>query len=145
VRIRRSNKESVEMTNTRDRGESLIEVVLTIVIVSVAVTALVASLASASRSSTTQRRVQITDVVLRGYAEAAKLATASCTAGQSYSISFSPPNGYTADYSAFGADQSPDPSKKGVCPAVDTVQILELAVTQPEGITHTMKIAVRTP
>ena len=38
-------------------------------IVSVAVTALVASLASASRSSTTQRRVQITDVVLRGYAE----------------------------------------------------------------------------
>ena len=126
------------MAVTRDRGESLVEVVITIIIISIAVTALLASLASAANSSATHRRVQITDVVIRDYAEALKSATAGCTPGASYAANYTPPTDYTVNFTA-------EDGQPGTCPAMATVQTLTLFVTQPTGTAHSMQIAVRTP
>jgi type II secretory pathway pseudopilin PulG len=121
-----------------DRGESLVEVVVTVVIVSIAVTALLASLATASAGSSSNRRLELNDVVMHDYAEAFKTATASCTDPGSYGVVFAPPSGYSVSYVA-------DTGTAGVCPAVTTVQQLTLTVTDPIGGTRHMDIAVRTP
>lgn len=130
------------MTKMRDRGESLIEVVITIVIISVAVAALIASLASASRSSLSHRRAQDTDVVVRDYAEAVKLSTSACSAGAPYSLSYTPPSGYTLTGSA---DDGLFDGQSGTCPAVATVQIVTLSVEANGNAPATIQLAVRTP
>ena len=121
-----------------DLGESLIEVVMTIVIISVAVTALISSLATAASSSASQRKVQVIDVVVREYAESIKSATAGCTPGGTYSVSYTPPSGYAVRWEA--GDGLP-----GICPQVDAVQFVNLSVAPPSGAERTMTIGVRTP
>jgi len=122
---------------TRDIGESLIEVVMTIVIISVAVTALISSLATAATSSATQRKVQTIDVVVREYAEAIKSATAACSPGAIYTVSYTPPEDFGARFDA--ADSQP-----GVCPQADEVQLVTITVSPPNGADRTMTLAVRT-
>ncbi|MEI7993101.1 MAG: prepilin-type N-terminal cleavage/methylation domain-containing protein [Actinomycetota bacterium] len=130
------------MTKMRDRGESLIEVVITIMIISVAVAALVASLASASRSSLTHRRAQDTDVVVRDYAEAMKLSTSACVAAAPYSLTYTPPSGYTLTGSA---DDGLFDGRSGICPAVSTVQVVTLSVEANGSAPASIQLAVRTP
>ena len=130
------------MIKTRDRGESLIEVVITILIISVAVVALIASLASASRSSIAHRRAQDTDVVLRDFAEAVKLATATCTPSATYTVSYTPPSGYTLGGEA---DDGLFDGQSGTCPATTSVQLVTVSVTYTGTAANTIQFAVRTP
>jgi len=129
------------MKHRRDCGESLIEVVMTIVIISISVTALIASLATAATSATTRKKVQTADVVIRDYAEAIKSAAATCTAGASYA----PDTSFLSDHEGFSVSWSADDSLPGTCPDPTAVQILTLSVTPPTGVDKTMQIAVRTP
>ena len=122
------------MRKRGDVGETLIEILLTIVIISLTITALVSSLATVANAGTAQRNSVKIDVVLRDYAEATKAAAQSCVVGGSYVVTFSAP-GYTPTV---------NPSDT-LCPAVTSPKMLQLTVTGPAGSHATMQLRVRTP
>ncbi|MEY2581960.1 MAG: hypothetical protein QOE09_1809 [Ilumatobacteraceae bacterium] len=123
-----------------DVGETLIEIVLTVVIIGLTVTALLSSLATAGNAGNVQRISVQADVVMRNYAEATKSAVEEhCVPGGSYTVVYplaeSPlPPGFTLPTGAGGP-----------CPAVNTTQPLTLVVTGPRGFRDSMDIKVRTP
>jgi type II secretory pathway pseudopilin PulG len=120
-----------------DGGETLIEVLFTIVIVSLTFTSLFTSLATTGKAGNVQRISVQADVVMRNYAEAIKSATQTCTAGVAYTIPSypTPPSGYVPS----GATPTTCPSPAG------TTQVLTLSVTVPLGPPVTMQITVMTP
>lgn len=120
---------------TRDAGESLIEIVLTVVIIGVAITALVSGLATSASAGTTTRATVGADAVMRNFAESVKLAAASCTEGAPISVTFAPPSGYTT---------TSTPAVP-LCPPVTSTGRVTLDVTGPNGVVQTMQIVVRTP
>jgi len=122
------------MRALRDAGESLVETVLSVVLISLTVTALVSSLATAGNAGTAQRNSVKTDIVMRDYAEAIKSVTQGCVANQPYTVGFTPPSGFTV-----WMDKAPS------CPTVATPQLLTLSVKAPSGATTSMQIRVRTP
>ena len=120
----------------RDAGETLIEIVVTIVIVGLTITALLSSLATVGNASNAQRRSVQTDVVMRNYAEATKAATQTCVVGGTYTVVYPAPlpTGFTLS----GAGTT--------CPTQVTVpQLLTLTVTGPFGPPTTMQMKVNTP
>jgi type II secretory pathway pseudopilin PulG len=124
------------MRARKDVGETLIEIVLTIVIVGLTIAALLSSLATVGNASNAQRRSVQTDVVMRNYAEATKSATQTCVVGGTYTVVYPAPlpTGFTIS----GAGSA--------CPMQVTVpQLLTLTVTGPFGPPTTMQIKVNTP
>jgi Tfp pilus assembly protein PilV len=121
------------MRKATDRGESLVEVILTIVITSVTVTALIAALSTASTATNMHREHAAADLVLRNYAEATKLAVQSCAVNGTYDVVYTAPAGYTAG----GAG--------GACPSATSAQVVELTATSPSGLRKTLQIGIRTP
>ncbi len=121
----------------RDVGETLVEIVLTIVIISLTIVALVASLGTVANAGTAQRNSVVADVVLRNYAEATKAAVQGCVVGANYTVAYVAPTGYTAT-------GVPSPS---LCPPVTGTQPLplQLTVNGPLGSHATMQLRVRTP
>jgi type II secretory pathway pseudopilin PulG len=125
------------MKALRDVGDTLIEILLAIVIISLTVTALVSSLATIANAGTAQRNSVRVDVVLRNYAEATKAAVQGCVAGGTYSVAYVAPTGFTA---TGVPSPSPCPPTTGVQPAP-----LQLTVTGPSGSHATLQLRVRTP
>ena len=123
------------MRTTDDRGETLLEIVLTIIIIGITITALVSGLATASSAANSHRANVTSDAVMRNFAEAAKLASRRCTSGAPLTIDYSPPEGYVVAVSP----ETPQ------CPAVFTTTLLHLTVTTPVGHSQQMEIRVRTP
>jgi len=119
----------------RDLGESLNEVIITIVIISLAVTALFAALSTATASAKSHADRAKNDSVVRDLAEAVQSAAATCVPGENYTVEFTAPAGYSVVVT---------PSV-GVCPPVDQVQIVTIEVTPPAGNTQELDVAVRTP
>ncbi|MEZ5249416.1 MAG: hypothetical protein R2713_09465 [Ilumatobacteraceae bacterium] len=117
-----------------DAGESLLEIVITVVVIGVTVTALVSGLASVSAAGEAHRQV-CADTVMRNYAEAAKAAARACTVGGTWQPVYSPPSGYTVS-------RTPASS---ACPPIATPARVDLTVASPSGVTQTMTIVVRTP
>ena len=130
-----SSRHQCWSARARDLGESLVETILTILIISITVTALVSALGSAANAGNAQRNAVRADAVMRNYAEATKAAVQSCVASGTYTVSYTPPTGYTVSTSPSG----------GTCPAVTTTQLLTLSVTGPTSVAATMQIRVRTP
>lgn len=123
------------MPQRTDRGETLIEIVITVVIIGITVSALFLSLGAAGTSAQFQRTSVETDTVMRNYAEATKAAARVCTAStDSYEPRFEPPTGFTTSATPAG----------DVCPEIGRDRSLTLAVTGPTGITQTMQIVIRT-
>ncbi len=118
------------------RGTTLIEIVIALVILGGLVSTLLAALATASQGSKAHRDLVTADAVLRDYAEAAKAAVKTSCAGAggtaSYSVSYTPPNGFTV--SALGTQP---------CPAPTATSELDLSVTLPNGAVRTLSILVR--
>jgi type II secretory pathway pseudopilin PulG len=87
------------MKALRDVGDTLIEILLTIVIISLTVTALVSSLATTANAGTAQRNSVQADIALRNYAEAAKVAVQSCVVGATtpatFGVTYEHPVGFT--------------------------------------------------
>ena len=116
-----------------DIGETLIEIVFTIVIIGLTVTALLSSLATAGNAGNAQRISVQADYVLRNYAAATKAAAQTCTPGAVYTLA------YTANavFPVSGAGT--------VCPATSSPQSLTLTVTGPRGYSDSVVVLVRTP
>lgn len=122
------------MQARNDIGESLIEIVLTVVIVAVTVTALLSSLGTAGNAGNAQRRGVQADYVLRNYAAATKNATQGCVAGAAYAVVYTPPAGFSVS----GAGS--------LCPAVNVASpVLTLTVIGPRGLSDFVVVRVRTP
>ena len=120
----------------RDAGETLIEIVVTIVIVGLTITALLSSLATVGNASNAQRRSVQTDVVMRNYAEATKAATQTCVVGGTDTVVYPAPLPTGVTISGAGT----------TCPTQVTVpQLLTLTVTGPFGPPTTMQMKVNTP
>jgi type II secretory pathway pseudopilin PulG len=120
------------------RGTTLVEIVIALVILGGLVSTLLAALATASQGSKAQRDLVTADAVLRDYAETAKAAVKSSCAGAggtgTYSVAYTPPAGFSVN--ALGTL---------TCPAPTSVAQLALSVTVPSGSVHTLTIEVRSP
>ena len=123
-------------TRRRDRGESLIEIVITVMIIGIAVTALVSGLATSAAAGGAHRVDVSTDAAMRNLAEATKSAARACAPGVPLAIDFAPPpDGYSA---------SIEPAEP-TCPDVEETTTVVLTVTGPTGAADSMEIKVRTP
>lgn len=118
-----------------DRGDTLIEILLSVMIVSITVTSLVSSLATAGNAGNVQRQSVVADTVLRNYAEAIKSGVRSCTSGGKYTVKYQAPDGYVLSV-------EPEAVK---CPDPASTQVMSIVVTTPFGANQSMQIRVRTP
>ena len=127
-----------------DSGETLIEVLFTIVIVSLTFSALFTALATAGNAGNVQRTSVQSDVVLRNYAEATKAAALDCVYPGTYTVVYPAtlPAGFNISVAGTGAAAVGLPS---TCPSASAPQTLTLKVTGPLSFQATMDIRVRTP
>lgn len=130
-----------------DAGESLIEILISILLLGVSVAAVLAALANGSNMSAVHRSDTTADVVLRSYAEAVKAAPYSPFAtGYPPLVAavhgFVAVSGYTVTASVScgvpaGLDSSIDASEFRACTAADdlakTLQRVDLEVTYSAG------------
>lgn len=124
------------MRARKDVGETLMEIVLTITIIGLTVTALLAGLATAGNAGNAQRISVKADVYLRNYAEYTKAAVQQCLgAATTYTVTYQPPVG--SGFALSGAGST--------CPIAATTQLLTLTVTGPLGFHDDLAIKVRTP
>jgi Tfp pilus assembly protein PilV len=119
----------------RDSGETLLEVVLTVLITAITITALVSALATTGSAGQAQRNSVNVDAVMRNYAEATKAAARNCVGvATTYAVAYSAPTGFTATASPPGS----------ACPPLVTLTTtLTLTTTGPGGIKQTMQIKIR--
>ena len=127
-----------------DEGESLPEIVIAMVLLSVTFSGLLAAIATAATSSKTHRDLATVDTVLRSFAEQAKLdvRTQCVPTAVTYTLHQPPdlPAGYSV--SPLGAGQ-PCPATKTVTP--NTLPPVPLEVTAPDGSKKTLLVVLRAP
>jgi type II secretory pathway pseudopilin PulG len=135
-----------------DAGETLVEILFTIVLVSLTFSALFTSLATAGTASNVQRVSAQADAVMRNFAEATKAAVQSCGTGvvppAKYTVVYPLPTqtlpvGFTPTVTGIGAGTGVGVNSD--CPIVTAPQLLTLKVTGPLGFSTTMLIKVITP
>ncbi len=119
----------------QDLGESLVEIVITVVIIGITVTALVSGLGSVAAAGNAHRVGVQADAAMRNYAEAVKSAVRGCIDGASWVPDYSPPEG-------FRVSMSPEDTS---CPNAKEARRLELTVDSPTATRQVLTIVVRTP
>jgi type II secretory pathway pseudopilin PulG len=126
------------MRTGRDAGDTLIEILCTIMIIGLTVGALLASLGAVGKAGNAQRNSVRADSVLRSYAEATKAGAQSCVQtlpAATYSVVYAPPAGYVTTVTPTG----------NVCPVSTSPRRLTLRVSGPLGLQATMQIKVGAP
>jgi type II secretory pathway pseudopilin PulG len=127
------------MSMHNERGDSLIEIILAIVIIGAVTSALLAAIVTNENGTTSHRELVTADHVLRNYAETVKSDVRSgCSApGAVWTSSYLHPTGYTTNTLS---------SAVRTCPASTSAQQVDLSVTLPNGsTTKSLSIVVRTP
>lgn len=118
----------------KDIGETLVEVLLTIVIISLTITALMSGMGTVATAATAQRTSVTVDLTMRNYAEAIKGAVQNCVANGTFVMPAQP--------SGFAVAVAPSDT---LCPPVATAKVLKLTVSRSSVPLATMQIEVRTP
>ncbi|MEP7202778.1 MAG: type II secretion system protein [Ilumatobacteraceae bacterium] len=126
------------MRTRRDAGDTLIEILCTIMIIGLTVGALLSSLGTVGRAGNAQRNSVRADSILRSYAEATKAGVKSCVQAvppATYTVAYTPPAGYSPTVLPTG----------NMCPAPDAPRLLKLNVSGPLGLQASMQIKVGAP
>ena len=122
-----------------EKGETLVEILVSLVIIGIIVSAFFATIVTTSRASTTQRDIVKADALLRDYAETAKQAVRdTCTSGNTgtpVSVTLIPPAPLGFSVAATGL----------TCPSPTTVNPVDIDVTLPNNVHKHLIINVRTP
>lgn len=123
-----------------EAGESLVEVLISLVVMGIIVSAFFTVIMTTTKSTTTQRDVVKADAVLRDYAETAKhVVRENCNSGNtatSFTVALPPaqlPNGFSVGPASVS------------CPSPTTVNMVEITATLPNGVEKQLSINVRTP
>ena len=121
-----------------ERGASLIEQLVAIVIISSAVVALVTGLGAVSGASEQNRQTTNVGLVASNYAEALVLSVTSANwCSSNYTPAYTPPTGYSVD------------GVEAACPATTagTPQMQQVVVTAtgPNGTSEHITVVVRRP
>ena len=123
-----------------DVGETLVEILFTIVIIGLSVTGLLSSLAAAGNAGNAQRGSVQADTVLRSYAEAVKAAAEKCVADEPFIVQYPEP------VARFPVGTIPPGT---VCPGPTSTPPfllpLTLTVTGPLSLEDAVVVVVRTP
>ena len=129
-----------------ERGETLIEIIISIVLLGAISSAWFYTASNQSKASALNKDVVTADIVLRGYAEATKTAVrTTCTtttpSGTSFAsnVHYTPPSGYTLE------PIDPDancPVSNSTSPLSPFVKKLRLT-TEFDGISRSLEIDVR--
>jgi Tfp pilus assembly protein PilW len=122
-----------------EAGETLMEIVIALVIISLVIGAYFAAYATVTTGSKSQKDLATADALLRNSAETTKSAVRDdCAAGATYTPApVVVPSGFSVTSVASPAGNN--------CPAVTTLQRVTFTVTLPNGSTKTLAIDVRTP
>jgi type II secretory pathway pseudopilin PulG len=132
-----------------DRGETLIEIVMTIIVMSITVTALVSALASTTASASSHRDLVVADNAVRNAAELTKLQATSCATGGTVTINYTWPTKFTHVVKVDGTtvlnSKNSTDSIVLTCPAANTTSLVSFNVTIPSGLSDTTTVRVRTP
>jgi type II secretory pathway pseudopilin PulG len=133
------------MGERRDSGETLIEILVTVVLVGLTFSALFAALASAGNAGNDHRGSVEADIVMRNFAEATKAAAKACAPGATYTVPYEP-EGYVLTLSEAqpGTGGGTRPGVARPCPPVGAPQLLTLTVTDSAGTSDTMQLKVGT-
>lgn len=143
MRCGRQTAERGQVTERDESGETLAEVLSTIVIIGLAIAALLAGLSTTILSTSRHRDLATADTLIRGYAEALKQASHAgyINSASTYNITstaYTLPSGWAAP-----ANQVlyPDPNP---CPGTDPgTQQVRVTVTTPRNVTQSLDIWVR--
>lgn len=120
------------------RGETLVEILITVVLIGVVFSALAIALATGSTTSNEHRNLVTADALLRDYAEAAKSAArADCATSSTYATTT------TSLPAGFSVVAGPT---NGMCaPDSASVQQVQFTVSIPGGTQRSLSIDVRNP
>ena len=126
------------MDDTRDeRGETLLEVLVSLVVIGLVIGGLFANYATSATASKSPRDFVTADALLRSRAEATKQAVRrDCASSATYTTTT------TSLPANFNVAVSPSTTS---CPGVTTVQPLVITATLPNGHTKTLSVEVRSP
>ncbi|MFA5890347.1 MAG: prepilin-type N-terminal cleavage/methylation domain-containing protein [Actinomycetota bacterium] len=133
-----------------EAGVTLVEVLVTVVILGMAFAAIVGAMGTSILASDIHRKQATSEVVLRDYAETLAAASyVTCGTTSSYeAVSFTPPTGFTVSVTAVeyytSATQTFE-SSYGTCPVSDSgLQRLSLRVVSDDArATETLQIVKR--
>jgi prepilin-type N-terminal cleavage/methylation domain-containing protein len=122
------------------RGETLVEVLIAIVLIGVISSAYFVTASTQTRASSVNKELVQADAVARSYAELAKSAVRNgCTAGAPLTIdSSSFPSGYSATAPSSGPGAA-------ICPDDTTPQQIDLTVTTPNNAAAHLSFSVLAP
>jgi prepilin-type N-terminal cleavage/methylation domain-containing protein len=123
-----------------ERGETLVEVLIAIVLIGVISSAYFLTASAQTTSSSINKDLVQADAVARSYAELAKATVRNgCTAGAPF----------TVDTSTFPAGYNPSTPSSGpgqqICPTTTTPQEIDLTVTTPSYATAHLSFGVLAP
>jgi len=132
-----------------ERGDSLIEILLAIVLIGLMMGVLFASITMGATGANNHKNLTIADGLLRNYAEATKTAVRDsvngCGKASPTTFSVVAPT----SPSGFVVTSTPDLSTPQTCPTVGTpatdVLVYRLSVTVPNNSPKTLQVAVRRP
>jgi prepilin-type N-terminal cleavage/methylation domain-containing protein len=121
-----------------ERGDTLVEILMAIVLIGVLFSGFVIALRTNSTASAEHRNLVTADKLLRDNAEATKAAVRhDCAISTTYTTTTTSLPGFNLSSVSTPAGQN--------CPAVAAVQQVDLTVTTPNGPSRTLQIDVRTP
>jgi prepilin-type N-terminal cleavage/methylation domain-containing protein len=143
---RRAARRIFPARTDRQRGETLVEILITIVVIGIVGSAAFYAISVGATNSKSHRDFVTADAILRNYAEAAKQAALNqCTnpTGQPLTITYpgTVPNNFMVSATGPGPGFGPP-----ACPSsLSTVSEIDITATLPDTTTRVLKIDVRAP
>jgi type II secretory pathway pseudopilin PulG len=143
-----------------EAGETLVEMLIAIVVIGIAVTAILGALLTSITASTQHRGLAVEDTLLRSYAEQAKqqielpapassaLYQPSCQA--SYVVNWPPvgltvPAGYNVTITGIQYWTAAGFVDSSACQSDTGLQLITLTASGPSGLTQQLSFVVRNP